>query len=77
MLRVITFADVGKVAGAAPGHADVEELAGEPALGNHSVTGVDGDALGAVCGGCIAQLNARLEVRPGEYDPRSRFPPNR
>jgi hypothetical protein len=77
MLGVISFADVGKVAGAAPGHAHVQQLPGEPALSHNRVAGVHRDALGTVCRRRITQLNGRLKVGPGEYDARTRFPPHR
>ncbi len=46
-------------------------------MGDYGVTGIYRDALRAVCGGCVAQLDVRLEVCAGEYDSCPCLPPHR
>ena len=64
----VGFADVGVVAGLAAGHGDVEEFAGEPAFADEGVAGVDGDSLGAVGGGGVAELGGLGEIAGAQDD---------
>lgn len=64
----VGLAHIGGVGIAAAGHADLELLAGETALSQDDVAGVHGDALGAVGGGCVAELGGGAEVHLAESD---------